>query len=251
MKGEGRSFHLEHIKKQTHHPRCVGKPGSARGPSQADNSCEQPRHPTDPVTSGCKRPGGRLAGKSCSTGRASCRHAAWRCTGCTCPPCTVSRVLCVPPLAQRGGCSTCPLCTVLWVLRPTHLHSITGAFMPTSTSAPQASWPRTSPQRSPYLNRHGLQSGRQRRRLQQPQTRHSSATRPLPRKTKNIPAQYPAPPSPLWFSISVCRGDLPCPHHACCGCASLVPGSAGRPWPWLPAGSADGLDGAGEVTPPR
>ena len=143
--GGGRSFHLEHIKKQTHHPRLVGKPGSAGGASQADNSCERPCHPTDPITSGCKWPGrgGRLAEGSGSRDRASCRHAARRGRGCTCPPCTALQALpatllaqrhgcwmCPRRLAQHRGCCMCPLCTVLWVLCATHLHSVTRGLCP-------------------------------------------------------------------------------------------------------------------------
>lgn len=116
----GRSFHLEHIKKQTHHPRCVRKPGCSHGPSQADNSCERPRRPADPVTSGCQTAEGWPAGcGGCSRDRVNCCHA----TPCwTCPPCTALWVLDVPslhsivgagcaPFVRPCGCCMCPPCT--------------------------------------------------------------------------------------------------------------------------------------------
>lgn len=211
--GGGRSFHLEHIKKQTHHPRRVGKPGK---PSQADNSCERPCHPTDPVTPGCKGLGGGgedgwAGGAAAGMGRAP-----------TALPGVAGAVRAVPTSHSAAGTACHPLpCTASWVLDVPTSHSGVGAvchppsqhhrgsFMPTSTSSPpplQPSWPRASPQHSPYLNTYRLRTSRH--RLQQPRAYHSSATRPLPgkKKNQNIPAGYPASPSLLWFSISICQG---------------------------------------------
>lgn len=128
-----------------------------------------------------------------------------------CPPRTVLQaLLATPSLAQRRGCWMCPLRTVVWVLCATHLRSITGGVScppPRHPPPPlQPSWPRASPQHSPYLNTYRLRTSRH--RLQQPRAYHSSATRPLPgkKKNQNIPAGYPASPSLLWFSISICQG---------------------------------------------
>lgn len=132
--------------------------------------------------------------------------------------------------AQHRACWMCPLCSASWVLCATDLHSSTGGFMPTSTSTPQASWPRSSPQHSPYLSRHSLQTGRHWLPLRQPQTHHSSAAKPSPGKSKKYPC------SVLCITLSAVV------FHLC-----LLGGIFHIPIT-LSAGSAHR---AGEVTPPR
>lgn len=111
----GRSFHLEHIKKQTHHPRSIGKPGSARGRSQADSICQEPRHPTDPVTSGCSW----LVGSSSRDGvpGAVGAHHSQCCRQCVPPSPSILGAGCAHP-AQRRGCWVSPTFTaspsLLW-----------------------------------------------------------------------------------------------------------------------------------------
>lgn len=118
--GEGGRLHSERIKKQTQHPRCAGKPGSACGATRAHTGCEwlcQPQTPRPQAGNGWR--GWKGMGGAATTLRALqglCVPTLHRSGGAGCAP-----------LIQDRGCWMCPLYSELGVLDVLPFHRIVSA----------------------------------------------------------------------------------------------------------------------------